>query len=80
MLTKLDPTARTPGSHVGEDTGTITQVIVERGNAQNRNTDVMEDDPRYEVSTSRFYIYIIGFPILSIDGLQRFRIVGGKRG
>ncbi|KAI9373916.1 hypothetical protein BJX61DRAFT_541278 [Aspergillus egyptiacus] len=32
-----------------ERTGTIKQVIVERGNAANRNTERDEDDTRYEV-------------------------------
>lgn len=33
-------------------TGTIKQVIVERGNAANRNTDRDEDDARYQVFNS----------------------------
>ncbi|BDD57566.1 hypothetical protein MPDQ_007772 [Monascus purpureus] len=45
--------ARTPQGHGEEDIGTITQVLVQTGNAQNRNTDVTEDDPRYEIQNRR---------------------------
>ena len=40
-----------PGSSQ-EHTGTIKQVLVERGNAANRNTNTNEDDARYEVLKS----------------------------
>jgi hypothetical protein len=40
-----------PGSSQ-EHTGTIKQVLVERGNAANRNTSTDEDDARYEVLKS----------------------------
>ena len=41
--------ARIPGYQADQDTGVITQVLAERGNATNANAEQEEDDPRYEV-------------------------------